>query len=75
MEGRENQDEGYGETGTRGEMVTLKIALDEQVNFEITGHPSDNSAMLVLELAPARAMELWLRLEYMLEAEGLIWSE
>lgn len=56
--------------------MKLKFTLDEETEFEVSHEGGNNRySTLVLEISPSRAMALWLDLERMLEAEGLIWEE
>ena len=56
--------------------MKLKFTLDETTEFEVSHEGgNDRYSTLVLEISPSRAMALWLDLERMLEAEGLIWEE
>ncbi len=56
-------------------MVTIKIPLDEQTNYEVKADDSTRGTHLGLEMSSVAAINLWLRLEEALIEEGLIWEE
>ncbi len=52
------------------ELIYISIKLDGQAEYE--EGPAEN---LTIRMTPARAMQVWLALEDILEAEGHIWRD
>lgn len=48
--------------------MVINFEIDESLGWHVA------NGVLVVELSPQRALELWLELEDYLEEEGLVWE-